>query len=210
MHTVNQLNRRRIDDESVAEDSSPVNRLGRRTFLLRGGAALATAAALAGLPYALRKELTRETSFVLFSTQQRETVSAVQDHLFPRGPDSPGAADIYAAEYLEWAITAPEIDPDTRNTIVNGVGRLQDASRKRFDVPFSSLDDKRSEQLLRYLADNTRWGRAWLSLMLYYVFEALLSDPAYGSNPDEIGWRWLKHQPGFPRPPADKIYGRLL
>jgi gluconate 2-dehydrogenase gamma chain len=184
--------------------------LGRRAFLLRGGAALATVAALAGLPYALRKDLTRETSFVLFSGQQYLTISAVQEHLFPKGPDSPGAADINAAAYLEWAITAPGIDPDTKNTIVNGVGRLQDASRERFDVPFSDINDEQSEQLLRYLADKTRWGRTWLSLMLYYIFEALLSDPAYGSNPDQIGWQWLQHQPGFPTPPPDKIYGKLL
>ncbi len=157
----------------------------------------------------MRKDLTRESSFVLFSPQQQQTVSTVQEHLFPKGPDSPGAADINAAAYLEWAITAPGIDPDTRNMIVNGIGRLQDASRERFEAPFTGLDGEQSEQLLRYLADKTRWGRAWLSLMLYYIFEALLSDPAYGGNPDEIGWRWLQHQPGFPRPPADKIYGRL-
>lgn len=190
----------------------PVNQtdhLGRRTFLLRGGVALATVAALAGLPYALRKDLTRETSFVLFSTEQHLTVSAVQEHIFPNGPDSPGAADVNAAAYLEWAITAPGIDPDTRNTIVNGVGRLQDASRERFAVLFNRLSFDQREQLLRYLADETRWGRTWLSLLLTYILEALLSDPAYGGNPDQIGWRWLQHQPGFPRPPADKLYGML-
>lgn len=196
-------------DESSDDVSTGGGRLGRRSFLLRGGAALATVTALAALPYALRKDLTRETSFVLFSHLQQQTVSTVQEHLFPQGPDSPGAADINAAAYLEWAITTPGTDPDTRNTIVNGVGRLQDASRERFDAVFVDLDDERSEQLLRYLADKTRWGRAWLSLMLYYIFEALLSDPVYGSNPNEIGWRWLQHQPGFPRPPADKIYGKL-
>jgi len=197
------------DDDKQVSDSPPLGRVGRRTFLLRGGAALATAAALAGLPYAVRKKLTRETSFVLFSAQQLKTLSAVQEHLFPRGPDAPGAADINAAAYLEWAITAPGIDPDRRNTMVNGVDELQDASRERFDVVFTALDDEQREQLLRYLADKTRWGRAWLSLLLYYIFEALLSDPAYGSNPDGIGWRWLEHQPGFPRPSTDKIYGRL-
>ncbi len=195
--------------ESTLEDSSHSDRLGRRTFLLRGGAALATAAALAGLPSALRKDLTRETSFVLFSIQQRRALRAVQEHLFPSEADSPGAADINATAYLETAITAPGIDPDTRNTIVNGIGRLQDASRERFDVPFNILNHEQREQLLRYLADKTRWGRAWLSLVLYYLFEALLSDPVYGGNPGEIGWRWLQHQPGFPRPPADKIYGSL-
>ncbi len=196
-------------EDSPFDVSSQVDRLGRRTFLFRGGAALATVAALAGLPYALRKELTRETSFVLFSAQQLETVSAVQEHIFPHEADSPGATDINTAAYLESAITAPGIDPDTRNTIVNGVGRLQDASRERFDVSFNSLTFGQREQLLRYLADKTRWGRAWLSLLLYYIFEALLSDPVYGGNPDEVGWKWLEHRPGFPRPPANKIYGRL-
>ena len=88
------------DSDSKAESFSHTERLGRRTFLRRGGAALATAAALAGLPFALRKELTQETSFVLFSAQQRQTVSAVQEHLFPHEPDSPGATDINAAAYL--------------------------------------------------------------------------------------------------------------
>ncbi len=188
---------------------SQTNRLDRRTFLIRGGAAVATAAALAGLPYALRKDLTKETSFVLFSDPQQRTVAAVQEHLFPSGPDSPGANDINATAYLEWAITAPETNPDTRNTIVNGVGRLQDASLERFNVPFNDASFGQREPLLRYLADETRWGRAWVSLLLYYLFEALLSDPVYGGNPEKIGWRWLDHQPGFPRPPADKIYGSL-
>jgi len=206
---VNQPNQSDPEEESVAGNSSGFSRLGRRAFLLRSGAALATVTALAGLPYVLRKELTRETAFVLFSDQQHHTVSAVQEHLFPESPDSPGAADINAARYLEWAITAPGIDPDTRNTIVNGLGRLQDASVERFDVLFIGLNDEQRDLLLRYLADKTRWGRGWLSLMLYYIFEALLSDPVYGSNPDKIGWRWLEHQPGFPAPPAYKIYGRL-
>lgn len=197
------------DDILIVDDSSKSGHLDRRVFLLWGCAAAATAAALGGLPYALRKELTRETGFNLFSNSQLLTVQAVQAHLFPSEADSPGAMDINAAAYLQRAITVPGIDPDRRNTIVNGVGRLQDASRERFDLLFSDLEYQKTEELLRYLADKTRWGRGWLSLMLYYVFEALLSDPVYGGNPDKIGWRWLEHQAGFPRPPIDKIYGRL-
>lgn len=209
MQEVTQPKKKQSTDRSLIDESSQITRLGRRAFLLRGGAALAIAAALAGLPSALRKDLTRETSFVLFSAKQRLAVQAAQEHLLPSESDSPGAMDINATAYLENAITAPGIDPDARNTIVNGVGRLQDASRGRFDVLFDELGYQQREQLLRYLADQTRWGRAWLSLLMYYIFEALLSDPVYGGNPDAIGWRWLEHQPGFPRPPADKIYGRL-
>ncbi len=80
---------------------------------------------------------------------------------------------------------------------------------ERFDRRFENLDFDSKERLLRYLGDRTRWGRNWLSLLLYYIFEALLADPVYGCNPNGIGWKWLEHQPGFPRPPADKIYTRL-
>lgn len=186
-----------------------ISRLNRRKFLMRGAAAVTAVTALAGLPFALRKEMTKETSFVFFSFQQHQTVTALQEHLFPKGPDSPGATDIGAAKYLEWAITVPETDPDIRNTIVNGISRLQDATIERFDTVFTQLEFMQKEQLLRYLADETRWGRVWLSLLLTYIFEALLSDPVYGGNPDQVGWRWLEHQPGFPRPPADKIVGKL-
>lgn len=187
----------------------PENRFGRRAFLLGGGAAAATAAVLLGLPPALRKELTRENSFVLFSARQGQTVIAVQEHLFPHLPDSPGAIDINALAYLKQAITAPGIGPDTPNVIVNGLGQLQDACLERFDIFFDEASFEQREPLLRYLADETRWGRAWLSLLMYYILEALLSDPVYGGNPNGVGWRWLEHQPGFPRPPADKVYGKL-
>ncbi len=197
------------DEAAAGTGTLRRTRFGRRAFLLGSGAAAAAAAALVGLPPALRKELTRETSFVLFSTRQGQTVIAVQEHLFPHLPDSPGAVDINALAYLEQAITAPGIDPDTRNVIVNGIGRLQDACRERFDILFDDASFGQREPLLRYLADETRWGRAWLSMLMYYILEALLSDPEYGGNPDEIGWRWLEHQPGFPRPTADKIYGKL-
>ena len=57
--------------------------------------------------------------------------------------------------------------------------------------------------------EQSRAGRNWLSLLLTYVLEALLADPVYGGNPDGIGWQWLEHQPGYPRPPADKSWYKL-
>jgi gluconate 2-dehydrogenase gamma chain len=49
-------------------------------------------------------------------------------------------------------------------------------------------------------------GKQWISTILRYILEALLTDPIYGGNPNAIGWKWLDHQPGFPRPPANKRY----
>jgi len=52
-------------------------------------------------------------------------------------------------------------------------------------------------------------GRRWVSKLLSYICEALLGDPVYGGNPDGIGWKWLNHHPGFPRPPKHKRYREL-
>ena len=67
------------------------------------------------------------------------------------------------------------------------------------------LDEKQREASLRKLEINAA-GKAWLRETLRYIMEALLIDPVYGSNPNAVGWKWLKHRPGFPRPLKDKRY----
>jgi len=74
---------------------------------------------------------------------------------------------------------------------------------------FLALDEEHREQVLRKV-EKSAAGSNWLSVMLLYLIEALLADPAYGSNPGGAGWRWLAHIPGFPSPPPDKRYPELL
>jgi len=181
-------------------------RLSRRAFVLRGGAVLAAGAAV---PFALGEGLPGETVPIDFSEQQKKILSAVQTHLFPGHAGSPGALEINALPYLQFVIAQSDFDADSRNLIFNGVESLQEAGMEQFGHGFEDLDFAPKERLLRHLADHTSWGRNWLSLLLYYLFEALLADPVYGGNPDGIGWKWLEHQPGFPRPTPDKIYTRL-
>ena len=71
-----------------------------------------------------------------------------------------------------------------------------------------ALSESKREAALRELEGTSR-GENWIATVLMYIFEALLCDPAYGGNPEGVGWRWLQHDPGFPRPSADKIYGKL-
>ncbi len=208
------MKKRRVEDpvtyRVLVDEVEEATLIDRRAFLVRGSVALAAAAVLAGAPQVLRTDSARDSSSTTaFSRRQQKTLAAVQEHLFPRGEDSPGADDINALSYLNAALAVPGFNPNTRNSIVNGIRRLHDASHEQFGIDFIDLTEARKETLLRYLADRTRWGERWLSLILYYIFEALLSDPVYGGNPNGIGWKWLEHRPGFPRPPADKIFGKL-
>jgi len=137
------------------------------------------------------------------------TLAAVHDHLFPDDGDGPSALDIHATAYLRALVDDPDLDAEEARFIRQGVGWLDDLAVKREHLPFAKLDTKARERTLREVAA-TEAGENWLSTLLLYLFEALLSDPVYGGNPNGIGWTWLDHQPGFPRPEAGQTYQELL
>lgn len=136
------------------------------------------------------------------------TLGAVQHHLFPQEKDSPGAEDIHALEYLQGMMNTPDFDKEKHMLIHNGVGWLNDFSHKQYSKNFIQLDFKSKEKILRRI-ESSRMGSRWLSTLLTYLIEALLTDPVYGGNPEGIGWKWLQHQPGFPRPPENKKYFKI-
>lgn len=142
------------------------------------------------------------------STEPWLTFAAVQNHLFPATADAPGARDINATAYLKRVLSESHTDPDNKVFIRNGAGWLNDIAMDNHGRTFIELNGTRRETVLRLIAGSPA-GERWLSLILLYIFEALMSDPVYGGNPDGIGWKWLEHQPGFPLPPANKTYSRL-
>lgn len=136
------------------------------------------------------------------------TLASVMEHLFPASHESPGAQDIQAIRFLKNMLNTPDADEDEKAFIKKGVGWLNGMANKNHNKPFTELDENTKETVLRQI-EQSNAGERWLSVLLTYLIEALLSDPAYGGNPDQIGWKWLEHQPGFPRPSADSLYYKL-
>lgn len=140
------------------------------------------------------------------------TLSNVQEHLFPSGDSSgqasPGAYDIAALRFLRNMLDAPDTESEEKEFILNGVNWLNDLSSKNHKTKFIYLNSNNKENILRQI-ETSNAGSRWLSLMMNYLIEALLSDPVYGGNKDQQGWKWLEHIPGFPTPPIDKVYFKL-
>ena len=136
------------------------------------------------------------------------TLDAVMEHMLPAEPDSPGARDIQAVEYLQNMLQAPDVPEDDRRFILNGVGWLNDLAKKEQAADFVGLNAQQREEILRRI-EQSRAGERWLSAVLTWLLEALLSDPVYGGNPKGMGWKWLQHPPGYPTPPPEKVYFRL-
>jgi gluconate 2-dehydrogenase gamma chain len=136
------------------------------------------------------------------------TLAAVQEHLFPSDAEAPGARQINATQYLKNVIDHHGIEQSEKDFIQNGVKWLNGIARETYAASFIELNAAEKEKTLRKVAQS-RAGENWLSTLLTYLIEALLTSPVYGGNPNGVGWKWLEHQPGFPQPPANKVYYRL-
>lgn len=140
------------------------------------------------------------------------SLAEVQEHLLPADHSadnySPGARDICALRFLRNMLQAPDTDTEEKEFIIKGVGWLNDLSVKNHKQVFSQLNSDEKEKVLRKI-ETSRAGSRWLSLMMTYLIEALLSDPVYGGNKDRQGWQWLEHIAGFPTPTTDQVYYKL-
>lgn len=178
--------------------------MDRRTFMAITGSLLATR------PLASLAEVRDDTESIEHTelSEPWKTIDAVQNHLFPASKDSPGAKDIHALVYLQRMIKAPDITSGERELIKRGEGWLNDLCKQKFDRRFTGLSHDEREKILRQV-ERSSAGERWLSKLMTYIIEALLSDPVYGGNPDGIGWKWLQHKPGFPLPDESHRYYQI-
>ncbi len=176
--------------------------MDRRTFLIQTTGTIVTAS----MPYlANTATLANRLDNAILSKQQWQTLAVVQEHLFPSESEAPGAKDINALTYLQFVLTDPQLDSADRELIIKGVIQLEKIAQYQENKAFIALSVEQRESLLRHFEKGKK-GKQWIATILRYILEALLTDPIYGGNPEGIGWKWLDHQPGFPRPPANKRY----
>jgi len=194
--------------------------LNRRAFLKQSGATILLTSIAACKPNIVdnkssntkpKSEKSNAFSDIYpFDQHQKNSIIAVQLHLFPDDGDGPSAKDINALKYLEWALTDPDYEDDGDGEfIVKGVGWLDSLSEQTQGDQFIKLSNEKQGKILRQISQS-KTGENWLSMLIYYLVEALLFDPIYGGNPDGIGWKWLEHQPGFPAPTEDKLYRSFI
>jgi len=138
-----------------------------------------------------------------------QIIALVKQHLFPDDGNGPDAKTIRAAAYLQQAMALPRFPAEERDFILQGPEWLDDLARQDHGAAYVKLDAASRETLLHRIA-RSEAGDQWLSLLLLYIFEALLTAPVYGGNPGGIGWAWLEHDPGFPLPTAANTYDRIL
>ncbi len=122
-------------------------------------------------------------------------IAAVQAHMFPEGSKIPSAGKMNTIGFLYETITNKSYDRDIRAFVVEGAEELQ----SRTEGSFLSMSAKEKEKVLRAY-EQTSYGSNWLSRIMTLAMEGLFSDPVYGSNKKEAGWKALGAYGGMPRP----------
>lgn len=193
--------------------------LNRRAFLKQSSAAVMLATIAACKPNnekiqsndaeSSKKQSSLSQNFAL-DQHQKDSISAVQMQLLPEDGDGPSAKDINGLAYLQWTLTDPDnLSDGDGEFIVKGVGWLDSLSEQTQGDQFVALTNQQQDKVLKQISQSSA-GENWLSILIYYLMEALLFDPYYGGNPNGIGWKWLKHQPGFPAPDEKTNYRNFL
>lgn len=143
------------------------------------------------------------------TADQFKTVRAVQDILFPDDGNGPGARQINAAPYLVWVLNDQRLDPDENNYIIEKIDEFVSYSKEKYKDHFHNLSLGDQKEIVASISEES-WGNRFLSRLITLILEALLLDPAYGSNPNGTGWEWLNHDPGQPRPTEEILYPEIF
>ena len=145
----------------------------------------------------------------LLTEDQIKILQSVQEILFPSDGNGPSAIDIKATQYLLWVLSDPNKDPEGVQYIIDGIGWVDETAEEQQSIKYNALNQAEKEDLIK-LISKENWGESWLSVILSFIFEALLSDPLYGGNTNSIGWNWLEHNQGQPRPGQELLYPKIL
>jgi gluconate 2-dehydrogenase gamma chain len=124
----------------------------------------------------------------------KEVIFLVQIHMFPKQNSLPSAEETGTINFLYETIKHTSYDKEIREFVIDGAKELMQREKNLF----KNMNKEEREIALRSY-EETPYGSAWLSRIMTLTMEGLFSDPIYGANPREIGWKKLHTYGGYPR-----------
>ena len=124
-----------------------------------------------------------------------KVIEAVQETLFPKGLKAPSASIFGATNYLVRVSTHSSFVKSDLKFLYHGADLLIN-----YKHDFLTMSPKKKDSILRDFVNSSGKAENWVALLLFYTLEALLSDPIYGGNINQSGWKWLNHNTGQPQP----------
>lgn len=115
--------------------------------------------------------------------------------LFPKTKNMPSSLDFGATEYLIKNVNHKTFDDYDKNLIFQG--------SEDFLITFPNfliLSLKEKSEIIHSIVNTNDYAQTWLSKLVYYGIEAMLSHPIYAGNKNKISWSAINHNIGIPEP----------
>lgn len=138
-----------------------------------------------------------------FTKNNLEVLQEVFEIIFPKTSNMPSAKEFGALNYLVSNINHKTFDDENKSLIVDGLNDFTNSFPE-----FLNLNKAEKKELILDIAKNSTYAKNWLSKLSYYGVEAMFSDPIYGGNQNQIGWKSVNHFIGIPRPKT--TYGQKI
>jgi len=145
----------------------------------------------------------------LISNKELEILKNVHKILFPDYKTTPTIDQIHTDKFIVFILEDSFYDEDQKQYLKNGIKWLNEFANEEYDSDYLDLNPSIQSEIISKITKKS-WGESWLSYNLTLIFEALLSDPLYGFNTNEIGWKWLSHQSGQPRATNKTMYPQIF
>ncbi len=179
--------------------------ISRREFILLSSFSLG--ALLIPIPGCKYSSTTKHVSNL--TEEEERILIAILDVLFPEDDYGPSHKDINALQYIKNVLNDPFYDGDIKVFIIEGIELVDALAKEMYKKNMVNLSlQERAKVIDEALERGGKYER-WISRIITLIIEALLSDPIYGGNKDEMGWKWLNHFVGYPRPDAETTYQKL-
>ncbi len=144
-----------------------------------------------------------------FFLEERLTLTSIVDTLFPDNNNGPSVKDLNSMSHIIWSLKDQHYGFNNYEMFKNAIQKLNDLTIEEHKGRFEDLDVTHKNDILKKVA-KLSWGEDFLGRTLNYIFESLSIDPIYNVNQNSVGWDWLNHQAGYPRPEESQKYPNFL
>jgi hypothetical protein len=128
-----------------------------------------------------------------------KTLEVLHKDLFPSSSFIPNVKFINANIYLDKIFAHSRVSHEDKQYIKNGVRWLNEEAINKYKKVYAKLPEEKRQKVLSDITE-LKWGESWIQTIMMYMMEAMLGDPVYGGNINKLGWKWLNHKSGLPRP----------
>ncbi|SRR6266567_990372 len=173
--------------------------ISRRLFLINSCAGLGSIWLAASLPEILAAQehahhaaqSVSPSKFEFFNLEQAAEVEAIAAQIIPTD-DTPGAREARVIYFIDRALAT--FAAEERAVLVEGLNDLQKKARKRFGKTkrFSDLSSEQQTELLKGIEKGQ-----FFELVRTMTILGMFSNPEYGGNHDQIGWKLLGFEDQF-------------